>query len=69
LKSYWEDPTMYKKVPEFLPGHNHRGKRQTPEHLARRAKAIRETLRQKRSKLIAGDKKNPPTKRGRYSPV
>jgi hypothetical protein len=55
---------MYKKVPEFLPGHNHRGKRQTPEHVARRAKAIRETLRQKRSKLIAGDEKNPQPNEG-----
>jgi hypothetical protein len=48
LKSYWEDPTMYKRVPEFLKGHNHRGKRQTPEHVARRAVAISRTLRKKR---------------------
>jgi hypothetical protein len=48
LENYWKHPTVYKKVPEFLTGHNHRGERQTPEHVARRAVAISRTLRKKR---------------------
>jgi hypothetical protein len=48
LRNYWLHPTVYKKVPEFLPGHSSRHP-QTREHVIRRALAIVRTWEQKRA--------------------
>jgi hypothetical protein len=58
LQNYWLHPTVYKKVPEFLPGHNTRHP-QTREHVVKRALAITHTWERKRSKISAGEEKNP----------
>ncbi len=58
LQNYWLHPTVYKKVPEFLSGHNTRHP-QTREHVIKRGLAITRTWERKRSKSKAGETKNP----------
>ncbi len=42
-----------------VPDHNRKGRRQSPEHVARRAEATRRTWKQKRSKFSADMEMNP----------
>jgi hypothetical protein len=49
LVNYWAHPTVYKKVPEYLPGHNTRGVHQTREHVIKTALAIVDTWERKRA--------------------
>jgi len=51
--------TLIRKVPEHSNGHNRKRRRQSPEHVVRRAEAVRRTWKQKRSKFRAEMKKNP----------
>src|SRR5713226_8565219 len=57
LENYWKHPTVYKKVPEFLRGHNHVGDRQTRDHISRRAVKIAQTWERKREtrKMVISD--------------
>src|SRR6266581_3168287 len=58
LQNYWQHPTVYKKVPEYLPGHNTRHP-QSREHVIKRALAVTKTWERKRSESGAGETKNP----------
>ena len=51
--------TVYRKVPDRLPDHNRKGRRQSPEHVARRAEAIKRAWDQKRTVISAEEERNP----------
>jgi len=52
-------PTEYSKVLDRPLGQNRKRRRQSPEHVARRAKAVGRTWKQKRSKFSADTERNP----------
>ncbi len=51
--------TVYRKVPDRLPDHIRKGRRQSPEHVARRAEAIKRAWDQKRTRSRAEEERNP----------
>jgi len=58
-KNHQRHLTVIMNVSDHLQGHKRKRRRQSPEHVARRAEAVRRTWKQKRSKFGVEMKKNP----------